>query len=72
MGGIGKTQLAITFVERYHEKYSSVFWLKAKDDTTLRQELVGLATITLEKGQVTATFSADDDSIINEMPKNDR
>jgi hypothetical protein len=66
-GGLGKTQLAITYAERYHQKYSSVFWLDAKDESTLKQELAGLANIVLEQGQTTATTSADEESSIKQV-----
>jgi N-terminal domain on NACHT_NTPase and P-loop NTPases len=36
MGGLGKTQLSIAFAKQYGHGYSSVFWLNAKDEATLR------------------------------------
>ena len=78
VGGLGKTQLAITYAERYHQKYSSVFWLDAKDESTLKQELAGLAEIVLEQGQNDAATSADEESTIKQVkqwfsiPNNDR
>ena len=66
-GGLGKTQLAITYAERYHQKYSSVFWLDAKDESTLKQELAGLADIVLDQGQTTAATSADEESAIKQV-----
>ena len=66
-GGLGKTQLAITYAERYHQKYSSVFWLDAKDESTLKQEMAGLADIVLERGHTTAATFADEESSIKQV-----
>src|SRR5690349_8834610 len=43
MGGIGKTQLAITYAKRRGHLYSSVFWLNAKTEATLNISLRGVA-----------------------------
>jgi len=36
MGGIGKTQLSITYAKRHGNTYSSVFWLNATSEVTLK------------------------------------
>jgi len=36
MGGIGKTQIALKYVDRHHQEYSSVFWINAASEQTLR------------------------------------
>ena len=43
MGGIGKTQLAVTYAKRYGSYYSSVFWLNASSKTALLTSLRRLA-----------------------------
>jgi AAA ATPase domain len=43
LGGMGKTQLCIHFAKRFHKRYSSVFWLNAKHESTLKTGLVNLA-----------------------------
>ena len=43
LGGMGKTQLSVQFATRFGETYSSVFWLNAKDENTLKASLVALA-----------------------------
>lgn len=47
MGGIGKTQLAITYTKRYHSSYSSVFWLNASSKPALLTSLRRLARVIL-------------------------
>lgn len=42
LGGMGKTQLAVAYAKRHRYDYSAVFWLNARDETTLKQ---GFATV---------------------------
>lgn len=37
LGGIGKTQLAISYAKRHRTDYSAIFWLNAKDEVSLSQ-----------------------------------
>jgi hypothetical protein len=39
MGGIGKTQLAVTYAKRHRHSYSSIFWLNASTEATLNNSL---------------------------------
>lgn len=43
LGGIGKTQLAVTFVKEHRDTYSAIFWLNGKNEDTLRQSFAGIA-----------------------------
>src|SRR5436190_23681672 len=43
MGGIGKTQLAISYAKRHRHSYSSIFWLNANNEVTLKNSLRTLA-----------------------------
>jgi hypothetical protein len=43
MGGIGKTQLAITYAKRHRHSYSSIFWLNANTEATLNNSLRAVA-----------------------------
>jgi hypothetical protein len=65
VGGLGKTQLAIRFAELYQHQYSSVFWLDAKDESTLRHGLAGLAEIVLAADiqSFNSTAAGEDDAI---------
>ncbi len=43
LGGIGKTQLAVTFVKEHRDTYSAIFWLNGKNEDTLKQSFAGMA-----------------------------
>lgn len=43
MGGIGKTQLAISYARRHQDHYSSVFWLNATTELTLKASFRSVA-----------------------------
>jgi NB-ARC domain len=45
LGGMGKTQLSIKFARKFVDTYSSVFWLNAKEESTLK---AGLAALTAQ------------------------
>ena len=34
LGGIGKTQLAVEYARRNHNRYSALFWLDQRGDAT--------------------------------------
>lgn len=36
LGGMGKTQLAAEYAKRHRENYTAIFWVNAKDDTSLK------------------------------------
>ena len=42
LGGVGKTQLAISFAKQHSMEYSAVFWLNAKSENTLKQGFVAM------------------------------
>ena len=43
MGGIGKTQLAITYAKQHRSSYSSIFWLNASSEVAMTTSLRALA-----------------------------
>lgn len=43
LGGMGKTQLAAAYIKRHHIDYSAVFWLNARDETSLKQSFAHVA-----------------------------
>jgi hypothetical protein len=44
LGGMGKSQLSIHYAKRCHLLYSSIIWVDAKDEPTLKAGLLGLAS----------------------------
>jgi AAA ATPase domain len=44
LGGIGKTQLAIAYLRRHQETYSTILWLRGNSRDTLLQSLAAFAT----------------------------
>lgn len=60
MGGIGKTQLAISYAKKYRRDYTSVFWLNATSETTLKSSL-RLVARRIAPGSANNTSDADDD-----------
>ncbi|KAL7788093.1 hypothetical protein V8C43DRAFT_316755 [Trichoderma afarasin] len=67
LGGIGKTQLAIEYAQRYQEHYSTSIWLDARNETTINKGFADLAERILGKEQVTyirIALDSQDQSII--------
>jgi hypothetical protein len=57
MGGIGKTQLAITYAKRHRHSYSSIFWLNANTEATLNNSLRAVAN------RILPVSKLDDDQV---------
>jgi len=53
MGGIGKTQLAVSFALKHHHRHSAVFWLDGSSREQLEQSLADVAA-QLPKDELTA------------------
>lgn len=43
LGGIGKTQLAIAYINAHRDHYSGIFWLNIKDEVSVKQSYSRLA-----------------------------
>ncbi|PMD54359.1 putative vegetative incompatibility protein HET-E-1 [Hyaloscypha bicolor E] len=43
LGGIGKTQLALSYTPRYKDNYSAIFWLNIKNKDSLKQSFAKVA-----------------------------
>lgn len=43
LGGIGKTQLAVTYAKRYRDEHSAIFWFNIKDEASIQQSFVKVA-----------------------------
>lgn len=76
LGGIGKTQLAVTFVKQQQASFSAIFWMNGKNEETLKQSFIDVAkhiydecpssTSALLK---TATGSKNSDEVIEAVNK---
>jgi len=58
---MGKTQLSIHFVKRSGRRYSSVYWLNAKDENTLKAGLAALAVEVIETSASTTPTDAHEE-----------
>jgi Cdc6-like AAA superfamily ATPase len=65
LGGIGKTQLSIRFARRFADTYSSIFWLNAQDESTLKAGLVKIAAQVLE--EPIANNSSEEERMVQQM-----
>ena len=63
MGGMGKTQLSLTHIRDCADDYSSVFWVNAKDETSLRQSILDLSGVVFPESAGPAPQSADDEKL---------
>jgi hypothetical protein len=60
LGGIGKTQLAITYARRHKEKYTAIFWLNANDEDSLKLSFQDVAQQVLRHHPSTSVLSSVD------------
>lgn len=60
LGGIGKTQLAITYARRHKEKYTAIFWLNANDEDSLKLSFRDVAQQVLRHHPFTSVLSSVD------------
>jgi hypothetical protein len=61
MGGLGKTQLSLAFAKRHHYEYSSVFWLNARDEVSLKQSFMAIWQNVFGVGHSSGVGSATDE-----------
>jgi hypothetical protein len=68
LGGMGKTQLSIAFAKQSRAVFSSVFWMNAKDELGLKQDLVALSQRIFEQSQPSSVGGqVDEDQIIEQL-----
>jgi hypothetical protein len=60
LGGMGKTQLAITYARRHKEKYTAIFWLNANDEDSLKLSFRDIARHVLRHHPSTSALSSVD------------
>ena len=61
MGGIGKTQLAITYAKHHYDFYESVFWLNATSEVALKTSMRSIAERVIEAAEYK---TLDDEQIL--------
>jgi AAA+ ATPase superfamily predicted ATPase len=61
LGGIGKTQLAITYAKRHKEKYTATFWLNANNEDSLKLSFRVVAQQVLGHHPSTSILSSVDE-----------
>lgn len=68
MGGMGKTQLSIAFAKQSGAVFSSVFWMNAKDEVSLKQDFVALSQRVFEQSQPSSVGGqADEDQLVEKV-----
>ena len=63
MGGMGKTQLSLAHIRDRASDYSSVFWVNAKDETSLRKSIADLSAVIFLESANPASPSTDDEKL---------
>ncbi len=68
LGGMGKTQLAITYARRHKEKYTAIFWLNANDEDSLKLSFRDIAQQVLRHHPSTSVLlSTDQDKDLDQI-----
>ena len=72
LGGIGKTQLVVTFIKQQRDAFSAIFWLDGKNEDILKQSFADMAKRLYNKYPAsillaTAAASKDPDQIVDAM-----
>jgi hypothetical protein len=71
LGGIGKTQLAVEYARRNHNRYSALFWLDGSTEDRLRQSFIDMAhrlpqdQMTADAAEALRQLTIDADVVIN-------
>ena len=63
LGGLGKTQLSLAHPRDCGNDYSSVFWINAKDETSLRQSMADWSAVIFPESASPVATSADNEKL---------
>ena len=63
MGGMGKTQLSLAHIRDCADNYSSVFWVNAKEETSLRHSMADLSAVVFHESTGPIVQSADNEKL---------
>ncbi|CEJ81494.1 hypothetical protein VHEMI01616 [[Torrubiella] hemipterigena] len=66
LGGIGKTQIAATYIERFQQDFSAIFWLNMNDEVSIHQSFVTMMERILSQHPTGSATSA-----LNRQESND-
>lgn len=74
LGGIGKTQLAVSFIKQHRDLFSAVIWLNGKDEDMLKQSFTDMANRLYNEHPSstllrTAAESKDPDQVVDAMKR---
>lgn len=58
LGGIGKTQIAATYIERFQQDFSAIFWLNMNDEVSIQQSFARMAGRILSQHSTRGGISA--------------
>ena len=63
IGGVGKTQLSLAHIRECADDYSSVFWINAKDEPSVRRGMADLSAVVFHESANLAAQSEDDEKL---------
>ena len=63
MGGMGKTQLSLAHGQSCADDYSSVFWVNAKDESSLRRSIMEVGAVIFQEFVTAAAQGPDDEKL---------
>lgn len=74
LGGIGKTQLAVTFIKQQRDNFSAIFWLDGRNEEILKQSFTNMAKRLYDQHPTSALMakaaeSEDPDEIVEAMKR---
>ena len=73
LGGIGKTQLAVRFMQQYQNRFTAIFWLDGSSEDSLKQGVARCASnfsagqISDQSREYASTGEGDIDAVVTEV-----
>jgi hypothetical protein len=64
---MGQTQLSLAYVMDCASAYSSIFWVNAKDETSLKQSMAQLSTVVDHESTTSAAQNEEDEKLKIDM-----
>ena len=60
LGGAGKSQLALSYLQRYRHDYDATFWIKAGQITSIDQDFLKIFHLLSDRTEIQNQLSADE------------